>query len=54
MLWMMLFLYPLMSAMQMISARIGRVAGHGRAAIMRRLFPSWAGQLEPRYAPSWI
>ncbi|WP_025662076.1 NRAMP family divalent metal transporter [Rhizobium sp. IBUN] len=42
MLWMMFFLYPLMSTMQMISARIGRVTGHGLAANMRRIFPSWA------------
>ena len=42
MLWTMLFLYPLMSTMQMISARIGRVTGHGLATNMRRIFPSWA------------
>ena len=42
MLWTMLFLYPLMSTMQMISARIGRVTGHGLAANMRRIFPAWA------------
>ena len=42
MLWTMLFLYPLMSTMQMISARIGRVTGHGLAANMRRIFPPWA------------
>jgi NRAMP (natural resistance-associated macrophage protein)-like metal ion transporter len=41
MLWTMLFLYPLMSTMQMISARIGRVTGHGLAANMRRIFPAW-------------
>ncbi|ASP56627.1 MULTISPECIES: NRAMP family divalent metal transporter [Sinorhizobium] len=41
MLWMMFFLYPLMCTMQMISARIGRVSGHGLAANMRRIFPSW-------------
>lgn len=35
-------LYPLMSTMQMISARIGRVTGHGLAANMRRIFPAWA------------
>ena len=32
MLWTMLFLYPLVSTIQMISARIGRVTGHGLAA----------------------
>jgi NRAMP (natural resistance-associated macrophage protein)-like metal ion transporter len=42
MLWTMLFLYPLMSNMQMISARIGRVTGHGLAANLRRIFPPWA------------
>ena len=42
MLWTMLFLYPLMSTMQMISARIGRVTGHGLAANMRQIFPPWA------------
>jgi NRAMP (natural resistance-associated macrophage protein)-like metal ion transporter len=42
MLWTILFLYPLMSTMQMISARIGRVTGHGLAANMRRIFPAWA------------
>ena len=42
MLWTMLFLYPLMTTMQMISARIGRVTGHGLAANMRRIFPRWA------------
>lgn len=35
-------LYPLMSTMQMISARIGRVTGHELAANMRRIFPAWA------------
>lgn len=42
MLWTMLLLFPLMSTMQMISARIGRVTGHGLAANMRRIFPLWA------------
>jgi len=42
MLWTMLFLYPLMSTMQLISARIGRVTGHGLAANMRQIFPAWA------------
>ncbi len=42
MLWTIVFLYPLMSTMQMISARIGRVTGHGLAANMRRIFPLWA------------
>ena len=42
MLWTMLFLYPLVSTIQMISARIGRVTGHGLATNMRRIFPPWA------------
>ena len=41
MLWTMVFLYPLMSAIQLISARIGRVTGHGLATNMRRIFPQW-------------
>ncbi len=39
MLWSMLFLYPLVSSIQLISARIGRVTGHGLAANLRRVFP---------------
>ncbi|MER8967274.1 divalent metal cation transporter [Mesorhizobium sp. M0808] len=41
MLWTMVFTYPLMSAIQMISARIGRVTGHGLAANIGRVFPAW-------------
>ncbi len=41
MLWTIPFTYPLMVAIQMISARIGRVTGHGLAANMKRVFPSW-------------
>ncbi|WP_416361804.1 NRAMP family divalent metal transporter [Mesorhizobium sp. AR02] len=41
MLWSMVFTYPLMCAIQMISARIGRVTGHGLAANMGRVFPAW-------------
>ncbi|WP_352126994.1 divalent metal cation transporter [Mesorhizobium sp. dw_380] len=41
MLWSMVFTYPLMSAIQMISARIGRVTGHGLATNMGRVFPAW-------------
>lgn len=40
MLWVMLFSYPLMTAIQEISARIGRVTGGGIAANMRQHFPS--------------
>src|SRR5260221_11397924 len=38
-LWTMPFTYPLMAAVQMVSARIGRVTGHGLAANMERVFP---------------
>ena len=39
MLWTMLFSYPLMSAIQEISARIGRVTGAGIAANLRKHYP---------------
>jgi len=39
MLWTVLFSYPLMTAMQEISARIGRVTGRGIAANMRKYSP---------------
>ena len=39
--WSLLFTYPLMCAIQMISADIGRVTGNGLAANMRRHYPSW-------------
>ncbi|NIX78265.1 NRAMP family divalent metal transporter [Microvirga terricola] len=39
--WTMLFSYPLMSAAQMISARIGRTTGHGLAGILRLHYPNW-------------
>src|SRR5207302_1643970 len=39
--WVMLFTYPLMAAMQEISARIGRVTGHGIAGNARRCYPRW-------------
>lgn len=38
-LWTMLFSYPLMSAIQEISARIGRVTGVGIAANLRKSYP---------------
>lgn len=41
MLWAILFTYPLMCAIQEISARIGRTSGRGIAANMRRYFPRW-------------
>ena len=39
--WTMLFTYPLMSSVQMISARIGRTTGHGIAGNLRRHYPAW-------------
>jgi NRAMP (natural resistance-associated macrophage protein)-like metal ion transporter len=41
MLWTMLFSYPLMTAIQEISALIGRVTGRGIAGNMRRYYPKW-------------
>ncbi|QBQ99088.1 NRAMP family divalent metal transporter [Paraburkholderia pallida] len=40
-LWTLLLTYPLMVAIQMISARIGRVSGKGLASNMRVLGPKW-------------
>jgi Mn2+/Fe2+ NRAMP family transporter len=37
--WTMLFSYPLMAAIQEISARIGRVTGHGIAGNMQKFYP---------------
>jgi NRAMP (natural resistance-associated macrophage protein)-like metal ion transporter len=42
MLWPMLFTYPLMVAVQAISARVGRVTGQGLAYNLRQVFPTWA------------
>ena len=41
MLWTMLFSYPLMTAIQEISARVGRVTGVGIAANLRKHYPRW-------------
>ncbi len=41
MLWLPLFSYPLMVAAQLISARVGRVTGHGLAHNMRTYYPAW-------------
>jgi NRAMP (natural resistance-associated macrophage protein)-like metal ion transporter len=41
MLWTMPFIYPLMAAIQEISARIGRVTGRGISANLRRCYPRW-------------
>jgi Mn2+/Fe2+ NRAMP family transporter len=39
--WTLLCSYPLMVAIQMISARIGRTTGHGIAGVLRRHYPNW-------------
>ena len=39
MLWTLVFTYPLMVAIQVISARIGRVTGKGLAANLQAVFP---------------
>ena len=39
MLWTMVFTYPLMVGIQLVSARIGRVTGHGLASNIRTHFP---------------
>ena len=39
--WTLLFSYPLMAAIQEISARIGRVSGYGIAGNLRRHYPGW-------------
>jgi NRAMP (natural resistance-associated macrophage protein)-like metal ion transporter len=39
--WVMLFCFPLMAAIQEISARIGRVTGHGIAGSIRLHYPAW-------------
>src|SRR5260370_42527144 len=41
MVWVMLFTWPLMAAIQEISARIGRVTGHSIAGNIRRYYPPW-------------
>ena len=41
-LWTMVLTYPLMSAVQLISAKIGRVTGKGLAANLGTMLPSWA------------
>ncbi|MGO4668087.1 NRAMP family divalent metal transporter [Bosea sp. 2YAB26] len=39
--WTLVFSYPLMSAIQIISARLGRTTGHGIAGNLRRHYPDW-------------
>jgi len=41
MLWTVLFTYPLMVGIQVVSARIGRVSGHGLATNIRNHYPAW-------------
>jgi NRAMP (natural resistance-associated macrophage protein)-like metal ion transporter len=41
MLWTAFFTYPFMVAIQLVSAEIGRVSGHGLATNMRRHYPAW-------------
>jgi NRAMP (natural resistance-associated macrophage protein)-like metal ion transporter len=41
MLWTVLFTYPLMVGIQLVSARIGAVSGHGLATNIRRHYPAW-------------
>ncbi|MDB5906088.1 MAG: iron transporter [Massilia sp.] len=41
MLWTLVFTYPLMVGIQIVSARIGRVTGHGLATNIRRHYPPW-------------
>src|SRR5205809_4112231 len=44
--WTMLFSYPLMVAIQQISARIGRITGKGIAGNLRQHYPNWLLQGE--------
>jgi NRAMP (natural resistance-associated macrophage protein)-like metal ion transporter len=43
--WVMLFSYPLMAAIQEISARIGRVTGQGIARNIRVHYPAWLARV---------
>src|SRR6202046_5085306 len=40
--WTLLFSYPFMCAIQLISGEIGRVTGHGIAGNLRRYYSAWA------------
>src|SRR5690349_23726392 len=40
-LWTALFSFPLMSAVQMMCARLGMVTGRGLAGVLRRKYPRW-------------
>ena len=39
--WTLLFSYPLMAAIQIVSARIGRTTGAGIAGNLRKFYPNW-------------
>jgi len=41
-LWTMVLTYPLMTAVQLVSAHIGRVSGKGLASNMAKVLPGWA------------
>ncbi|MGV1760370.1 NRAMP family divalent metal transporter [Rhizobium sp. A22-96] len=41
--WTLIFTYPLMVAIQIISARIGRTTGRGLAGSMAKCYPGWVG-----------
>jgi NRAMP (natural resistance-associated macrophage protein)-like metal ion transporter len=43
--WTMLLTYPLMAAIQEISARVGRTTGHGISGNLRRHYPNWLLQV---------
>lgn len=40
-LWTALFLFPLMTAVQLMCARLGLVTGYGLAGVIRRRYPRW-------------
>lgn len=41
MLWTMFFIYPFMAGIQEISARLGRITGHGIAGNIQKYYPQW-------------
>ena len=43
--WTMLLTYPLMAAIQEISARVGRTTGRGIAGNLRQHYPNWLLQV---------
>jgi NRAMP (natural resistance-associated macrophage protein)-like metal ion transporter len=43
--WTLILTFPLMSAVQMVSARIGRVTGHGLAGNLVRHYPAWLANM---------